>query len=380
MKFSAVVSSIALTVLIQPAVAHPGMANLVQEIRARQDADTTVVVDLNADGDADPEMIGDLATVGATTPVGTSIYNILTGAESGETQAAGYIPPLFGTKACKKDTCCAWSYVSAELSLLFTGPTGRCNKWARAAIRLGFHDAGTWSKTTWGGADGSIVLSGTEINRAENNGLQDIIGKMITVQKHWGVGMADLIQFAAVHAVVTCPLGPRIRFFAGRQDNSTKAGGPDGLLPGVNDSADKLIQLFQDKTISPHELAALVGAHTASQQSFVDPSKAGAPQDSTPGVWDVRFYNQTTSNTVPKKVFRFASDVVLANDSRVQDEWVQFTDPVKGQKHWNEDYATAYTRLSLLGVNNINNMTECSKVLPAQRIKFPDAWNLFIDQ
>ncbi|KAL1640781.1 hypothetical protein SLS58_006603 [Diplodia intermedia] len=380
MKFSAVISSIALTVLIQPAVAHPGMAKLVQEIRARQDADTTVVVDLNADGDADPEMIGDLATVGPTTPVGTSIYNILTGSESGETQAAGYLPPLFGTNACKKDTCCAWSYVSAELSLLFTGPTGRCNKWARAAIRLGFHDAGTWSKTTWGGADGSIVLSGTEINRAENNGLQDIIGKMITVQKHWGVGMADLIQFAAVHAVVTCPLGPRIRFFAGRKDNSTKAGGPDGLLPGVNDSADKLIQLFQDKTISPHELTALVGAHTTSQQFFVDTTKAGAPQDSTPGVWDVRFYNQTTSNTTPKKVFRFASDVALANDSRVQDEWVQFTDQVKGQKHWNEDYAAAYTRLSLLGVNNINSMTECSKVLPAQRIKFPDAWNLFLDQ
>ncbi|OJD28926.1 ligninase h2 precursor [Diplodia corticola] len=378
MKFSAVFSSIALTVLIQPTVAHPGMANLVSEIRARQDANTAVVVDLNADGDADPQMIGDLATVGPTTPVGNSIYNILTGAESGETQVSGYTPPLFGTKACKADTCCVWSYVSAELSLTFLGPTGRCNKWARAAIRLGFHDAGTWSNTTWGGADGSIALSGTEINRSENNGLQDIIGKMITIQKRWGVGMADLIQFAGVHAVVTCPLGPRIRFFAGRQDSKTA--GPEGLLPGVNDSADKLIQLFQNKTISPHELAALVGAHTASQQFTVNTTLAGAPQDSTPGVWDTRFYNQTTSNQVPKKVFRFASDVVLANDSRVQDEWVQFTDPVTGQKHWNEDYAAAYTRLSLLGVNNINSLTECSKVLPAQRIQFPGASTLWIEQ
>lgn len=379
MKFSTVVSSTALTLLIQPAVAYPGMGKVLAEIQARQDANTDVVVDLNADNDASPEMIGDLATVGPTSKVGQSIYNILTGNESGETQAGGYIPPILGTKACKQDTCCVWSWVSMELTLAFMGPTGRCNKWARAAIRLGFHDAGSWSKsTTGGGADGSIALSGTEINRPENNGLQDIIGKMITWQKRYGVGMADLIQFAAVHAVVTCPLGPRIRFFVGRQDSKTPA--PDGLLPGVNDSADKLIKLFQDKTISPHELTALVGAHTTSQQFFVDTSQSKAPQDSTPGVWDTRFYNQTTSGKVPKGVFRFASDVALANDSRIQDEWVQFTDPVKGQKHWNEDYATAYTRLSLLGVNNINNLTECSKVLPGQRIKFADAPNLWVDQ
>lgn len=371
MKFSAVITSVALTSFLQPTLAYPGMANVISEIKARQ---TT-----NNDGDSNPEMIGDLATIGPVTPVGQSIYNILMGTESAETTQAGYIPPLIGSKACKQDTCCVWAYISAELVFAFKGPTGRCNKNARAAIRLGFHDAGTWSKTSnGGGADGSIALSGTEINKSENNGLQDIIGKMITWQKRYGVGMADLIQFAAIHAVVTCPLGPRIRFFVGRKDSKTA--NPDGLLPGVNDSADKLIQLFQDKTITPHELAALLGAHTTSQQFFVDPSQAGAPQDSTPGVWDVRFYNQTTSNQVPKKVFRLASDVVLANDPRIKDEWTSFADPTSGQKHWNEDYATSYTRLSLLGVNNINNLTECSKVLPWTTPVFPDAWNLFKDE
>lgn len=371
MKFSTVISSVALTSLLQPALAYPGMANVVSEIKARQNT--------NNDGDSNPEMIGDLATTGPTTPVGQSIYNILMGTESAETKQAGYIPPLIGTNACKRDTCCIWAYIAAELTLNFKGITGRCNKNARAAIRLGFHDAGTWSKSSnGGGADGSIALSGTEINKAENNGLQDIIGKMITWQKRYGVGMADLIQFAAIHAVVTCPLGPRIRFFVGRKDSKTA--NDVSLLPGVNDSADKLIALFQDKTITPHELAALLGAHTTSQQFFVDTTRAGAPQDSTPGVWDTRFYNQTTSDQVPKKVFRFASDVVLAKDPRMSDEWAAFADPVKGQNHWNEDYATAYTRLSLLGVNNINNLTECSKVLPWAQPKFPDAWNLFLDQ
>ena len=57
----------------------------------------------------------------------------------------------------------------------------------------------------------------------------------------------------------------------------------DGLLPGVNDSADTLIKLFQAKTIGPHELVALLGAHTTSQQFNVDPKRAAAPQDGTPG-------------------------------------------------------------------------------------------------
>ena len=98
------------------------------------------------------------------------------------------------------------------MSLKFNGITLRCNDLARAAIRLGFHDAGTWSSSLaaagqdFGGADGSIALSGTEVNRPENNGLQAIIKQMISWQKTFGVPMADLIQFAAVHAVVTLSL------------------------------------------------------------------------------------------------------------------------------------------------------------------------------
>ena len=208
-------------------------------------------------------MIGDLKQ-GATTPVGQSIQNILLRTESAEGTNSRYIPPgLLGSNKCKADTCCVWAYVSLAMSLKFTGPTGRCNDLARAAIRLGFHDAGTWSSSLaangqdFGGADGSIVLSGSEVNRPENNGLQAIIKQMATWQKLFGVSMADLIQYGAAHAVVTCPLGPRIRSFVGRKDSSKPA--PDGLLPDAKASADSLISLFEDKTISGHELAALLG-------------------------------------------------------------------------------------------------------------------------
>ena len=40
---------------------------------------------------------------------------------------------------------------------MFRDLAGGCNDNARAAIRLGFHDAGTWDRTqTHGGADGSF--------------------------------------------------------------------------------------------------------------------------------------------------------------------------------------------------------------------------------
>lgn len=43
-----------------------------------------------------------------------------------------------------------------------------------------------------------------------------------------------------------------------------------------------------------------------------------------------------------------------------------------------QDYAREYIRLSLLGVNNINSLTECTKVLPAavKGFKSPDQVNL----
>jgi len=45
-----------------------------------------------------------------------------------------------------------------------------------------------------------------------------------------------------------------------------------------------------------------------------------------------------------------------------------------------QDYAKAYTRLSLLGVNNINDLKECTKVLPAQRPTFVNEDQVILDR
>jgi len=182
--------------------------------------------DTNEDGDQGGALIGDLL-VGITTPIGQSIANVLTGAESGMSSYTETPPSNPTIAGCKnsQDTCCIWYAISKELTAAFTGPTGRCNDLARGAIRLGFHDAGAWSQKLaaagqdFGGADGSFVLFG-EILRPESRGLEPInayAAAMGYKYKKAGVGMADLIQFMATHAVVTCPLGPRVRTFVGRQ-------------------------------------------------------------------------------------------------------------------------------------------------------------------
>lgn len=210
-------------------MAWPGMkqimADLENKLIERQDADP-VGGDTVDPADSD-ELIGDLATIGAVTPVGTTISGIILGTIDGysdETWATTV--PGKNTAKCKANTCCIWNYIAADLTKKFGGSSGRCNAMARAAIRMGFHDAGSWSKNVdHGGADGSLILAG-EVSRAENNGLQTITAYTQSVYnnyKSYGIGMADLIQMAANVATVVCPLGPRVRTFVGRKDSSVPA-------------------------------------------------------------------------------------------------------------------------------------------------------------
>lgn len=205
-------------------------------------------------------------------------------------------------------------------------------------------DAGGFSKATapGGGADASILLAPEEMLRSENHGLEQIAAQIQGWYGKWqsfNISLADMIQFAAQLAVVTCPLGPRSRTFIGRVDNSSAA--PEGLLPPVDGEADFLIELFRNKTIAPHGLTALVGAHTTSQQFFVDLDRVGDPQDSTPGVWDVLFYSEVLNQTaVPPRVFLFPSDINLSKANETVSEWVGFAND--GQEDWNEVSANHY--------------------------------------
>lgn len=272
-------------------------------------------------------LLGDLATrdTSTLTTTGTNIKSILSGSLTALADASSYKPPgSKGSSACKKDTCCIWSYIVADMKSTFSTP-GACNSLARGAIRQGFHDAAAWNVSLpYGGADGSLLLSG-ELGRSENLGLQAIAAQTYEwwdAYKQYGIAMADLIQLGAITATAVCPGGPRVRAFVGRQDSSRAP--PPGLLPSAFSGARKNIALFEAKTFSAGDLVALVGAHTTSQQFFADPSRAGESQDSTDGVWDVRYYGETQSPVTPKGVFKFPSDVSLSNYSVTKGLWSKF--------------------------------------------------------
>ncbi|TID18868.1 class II peroxidase [Venturia nashicola] len=375
MKFINVVLSSALATTV---LAYPGAGKWKKTLSELQRR-TATPVDSPEDSN---ELLGDLLTTGPTTSVGKLVADLLVGkADAVSTEIITAAPAPLGSDACKQDTCCIWKYVADDMLAQFKGQSSRCNNAARGAIRLGFHDAAAWQKgAAYGGADGSILLT-DEINRSDNKGLEEIAAltkTMYAKYQSYGISMADFIQMGATVATVACPLGPRIRSFVGRKDNPTAA--IENLLPDVNADADSLIKLFEDKTIRAHGLTALLGAHTTSQQRFFNPERAQDPQDSTPGVWDVAVYPQTLDPNAPKRVLKFPSDVKISVHPRTASEWKAFADPKTGQAHWNDDYSKEYIRLSVLGVNNINDLTECSKVLPPAITDFqpPDKSNVDI--
>ncbi|KAI0894692.1 putative class II peroxidase [Annulohypoxylon nitens] len=342
--------------LIAPqALAHPGMGRALAQIKSRRDYTIQ---------SRSTELLGDLKTTKDEdlTPSGTTIKSVLQGGGA----VAGsdtYKPPGDLTSdACKKSALCVWYYIVQDLKASFSGSDG-CTDLARGAIRQGFHDAGAWDTSSdHGGADGSLLLS-DEMSRSDNLGLEDIAAKTkdwYNQYKGYGIGMADLIQTAATTATVCCPGGPRIKSFIGRKDDSRPA--PTGKLPFQYQDADYLVSLFAAKTFTANDLVALVGAHTASKQKFVDTSRANAPQDSTPNVWDNKFYSETIAGD-NKTILIFHSDKSISTYSQTQAQFKSFAGS-NGLSLWSPAYAKAYFRLSVLGVNNLNNLTEITQVLP----------------
>lgn len=226
-----------------------------------------------------------------------------------------------------------------------------------------FHDCGTWSieQGDSGGCDGSLILAGEAYSRNENRGLETISTKLLAIAKNRGVGVADLLVFAASIAVVTCPLGPQVTTYVGRKDSWKPS--PDGKLPDMHASGDALYELFQNKTITARELAALIGAHATSKSFHQTPAgrgDIGLPQDSTPGIWDVKYYSETTNP--PKGVFVFDSDIALAKHPVVGPEFANF---VNRQGLWNAFFALAMTKMSLFGVpGGSDDLTDCTEYIP----------------
>jgi hypothetical protein len=172
------IAAIPATVMLVPVDAFSGFPRTKQLMKI----DVLNPADLNNvavnDGDDSFQLLGDLATLSVSnlTRAGRDIRDLLLGYGAPESDVGYTDVPALDSTDCAQDTCCVWKHIADEMTDLFRGESGRCTKWARMAIRLGFHDAGAWSKATaaqGGGADGSICLT-DEYTYPENAGLPEM--------------------------------------------------------------------------------------------------------------------------------------------------------------------------------------------------------------
>jgi hypothetical protein len=132
---------------------------------------------------------------------------------------------------------------------------------------------------------------------------------------------------------VTCPSGPLVTTYIGRVDTDVPA--PDGQLPQANVTGDDALSHFSAKGFTAQDLAALIGAHTASRQFNTDLSDVGASQDTTPGIWDIIYYVQTLLQSAP---FSFQSDISLSQQTSVGPYMQQFS---KDKASWDAAFTSA---------------------------------------
>ncbi|KAK2056285.1 peroxidase [Colletotrichum caudatum] len=260
-----------------------------------------------------------------------------------------------------------WAQVNAELNALFLDDGGRCTALARGAIRALFHDCGSWDQSQGlaGGCDGSLLVGAdpdVELDRVENRGLQGVAGTLRDLASRYNTTAADMIVFAGNTAVFLCPGGPKVTTYIGRADSTTSA--TAGGLPSPFDAPETLLALFRAKGFDAEALAALLGAHSTSTQSFVNASQAGAPQDSTPGEMDVAYYKQTHdfatagAGAAPAGVFVFPSDAGIAT-SEADGVGGLFQSFIGEQEKWSASFKTSMEQMSLFG-NDKAGMSDCT--------------------
>jgi hypothetical protein len=277
-------------------------------------------------------------------------------------QFVSYLLPasFLATLAVSQSSCPQkWYDLASDFETFFV-EDGTCSDAARAAIRLAFHDCFP------GSCDGSIINADECMDREENAQMVGICSTLGEKADEYGVGTADIIQFAAgmpVHnppyesiadrvetaiGLASCTGGPVTSFYSGRQDSYTPT--ELGLMPKEDTDAQTMVDLFSQKNFSKTELVALAGAHTIGRQ--LD----GTAMDHTVDEWDVGFYSETSRNSAPGSV---AADTFMAQAEDTADHWRAVGET---QKSFMDAFVPAMEKMSLMGSDK-GDLVDCSDVI-----------------
>lgn len=209
-------------------------------------------------------------------------------------------------------------------------------------LRLAWHDAGTYDKTTkTGGPNGSIRFE-EEYNHGSNAGLKIAIDLLEPIkERHQKITYADLYQLAGVVAVEVTG-GPSIDFIPGRRDSSVCP--KEGRLPDAKQGSKHLRDVFYRMGLSDKDIVALSGGHTL--------GKAHADRSGFEGSWTsepLKFDNSYFVELLKGEslgLLKLPTDKVLVEDPAFR-PYVELY--AKDEEAFFKDYAESHKKLSELG-------------------------------
>ncbi|GLC57294.1 hypothetical protein PLESTB_001208700 [Pleodorina starrii] len=297
--------------------------------------------------DQDPKLPGSLTRrelLGASAP----LLAVLTGALPLGLSAAA--PPWARAAAAAAPSGSASGPIipSPEVKAALDKALARAIPKAKTAValRLVFHDAGTFSSPPGdGGLNASIQY---ELDRPENRGLKR--GWRIVEQVRDDLrgttaeGLAtdaDLVALAGAFAVRLCG-GPDIPLALGRPVAAAASPDPPGRMPAEDFTAAQLKANFASKGFSVQEMVALSGAHTLGSKGFGDPTR-----------FDNEYYQSLLRRPWTNKDDPMASMIGLPSDHVLPDDpeclpYIQ--QYAADQEAFFRDFSAAYVKLTSLGV------------------------------
>ena len=224
-----------------------------------------------------------------------------------------------------------------------------------AVLRVAFHDAGTFNKTSNdGGMNGSVLY---ELGRPESFGLKRGLNPIKEVYEEMkargfgddtgGVSLADCIACAGAYAVELTG-GPKFLESVplGRKDASSAD--PEKRMPVETLRGKEMREHFQNLYgLSSQEMIALSGAHTIGQKGFGDPYTFDNEYFVTLKKDPWNLPNLTKDELEMNEHIGLLSDRYLLEDEENR-KWIDKYAEDAGA--FKKDFVDAYIKLTTLGV------------------------------
>ncbi|QDZ17867.1 heme peroxidase [Chloropicon primus] len=256
--------------------------------------------------------------------------------------------------ACGKDAATAVAQVEAEANSVLRAATSKevaaiadglsvVNKGkAPALLRLVFHDAGTYERSTGrGGSNGSVRF---ELDRPESRGLKrglnvvEAVKKRIRAKSKVDLSYADLIVVLGAWAVKACG-GPEIEVLLGRRDSSVADA--ENMIPDENLPVVGIKDAFSRMGLDTRDLVALSGSHALGGKGFGDPL-----------TFDNEYYKTILKKPWLNKKDEMAqmigipSDRVLPDDPECRKIVKEFADD---EQKFFQQFTESYSKMATLG-------------------------------